>query len=146
MNPTDEVPPRLPWINSADQRWVVWGLSLALVGFLLHAASLWYDGRWTVDIDDATRYRNPLTIDLNEASLAELANLPGIGPSLAETILEQRDRLGGFRTAADLEAIPGVGPKKLQVLRAYTVPLPDAPSHRSVSPKREAGEAPEPVD
>lgn len=49
-------------------------------------------------------------IDLNEASAAELVRLPGVGPVLAERIVEWRRANGRFRSTADLEQVRGIGP------------------------------------
>jgi competence protein ComEA len=56
------------------------------------------------------------TLDLNRASLDELDELPGIGPVLAERIVEHREAGGGFRTVADLRDVPGIGEKTFQEL------------------------------
>ena len=55
-------------------------------------------------------------IDLNRASALELDALPGIGPVLAERIVEQRRRGGPFRRIEDLLAVRGVGPRLLERL------------------------------
>ena len=47
-----------------------------------------------------------------------LARLPGVGPGLAQRILEERDRRGRFDSPEALRQVMGVGPKKLSALRA----------------------------
>src|SRR5437588_2646804 len=47
-------------------------------------------------------------LDLNTASVNDLKGLPGIGPVLAERILEQRERHGPFHKATDIIAIKGI--------------------------------------
>jgi competence ComEA-like helix-hairpin-helix protein len=49
-------------------------------------------------------------IDINRASAAELEALPGIGPVLAERIVAHRARNGRFASVADLENVSGIGP------------------------------------
>lgn len=49
-------------------------------------------------------------IDVNRASAAELALLPGIGPALAGRIVEDRERNGPFATLDDLVRVRGIGP------------------------------------
>lgn len=56
-------------------------------------------------------------INVNTASASELERLPGIGPVLAERIIEERMTHGPFRTADDLDRVSGIGPKKLAALR-----------------------------
>ncbi|WNV76986.1 helix-hairpin-helix domain-containing protein [Geodermatophilus sp. DSM 44513] len=49
-------------------------------------------------------------VDLNAAGAADLDALPGIGPVLAQRIVEHRERSGPFRTVEQLEDVPGIGP------------------------------------
>jgi competence protein ComEA len=48
-------------------------------------------------------------INLNTATQAELETLPGIGPTLAQAIIAERDRSGGFRSVEDLRRVRGIG-------------------------------------
>jgi len=56
-------------------------------------------------------------IRLNAATAAELDALPGVGPVLAERIVEQRESRGPFATVEDLLDVPGIGERKLASLR-----------------------------
>jgi competence protein ComEA len=58
-------------------------------------------------------------VNLNTATQAELETLPGIGPALAQRIIEFRERNGGFRTVEDLLEVPGIGAKKFEELRDH---------------------------
>jgi competence protein ComEA len=49
-------------------------------------------------------------VDLNAATAAELDALPGIGPVLAQRIVEHRERNGPFRSVEQLDDVPGIGP------------------------------------
>ena len=49
-------------------------------------------------------------VDLNAATAAELDALPGIGPVLAQRIVDHRGRHGPFRTVDQLDDVPGIGP------------------------------------
>jgi len=56
-------------------------------------------------------------IPLNRATAAELDLLPGIGPSLANAIVEYRQTHGPFDTVDQLLDVPGIGPSKLAAIR-----------------------------
>jgi len=60
---------------------------------------------------------DPRPLDLNRASVDEISRLPGVGPSLARRIVEERDRVGRFESPDGLRGILGLGPKKLAALR-----------------------------
>jgi len=53
-------------------------------------------------------------IAVNHADAATLRALPGVGPVLADRILEHREREGSFRSLPDLDAVPGIGPRTLE--------------------------------
>ena len=56
-------------------------------------------------------------IDINTASAKELEALPGIGKSLAERIVEHRDRYGAFRRPAHLIVLRGISDRRFRALR-----------------------------
>lgn len=56
-------------------------------------------------------------IDLNRATAAELEALPGIGPALAARIVAYRDSAGGFRDIGELARVRGIGAATLERLR-----------------------------
>jgi competence protein ComEA len=72
-------------------------------------------------------------INLNSASAAELQQVPGIGPSTAEKILEMRKSYGAFKSVDDLLAIKGIGPKRLEKMRKYLT-VGKAPQSKKASP------------
>lgn len=58
------------------------------------------------------------SVRINSASACELQQLPGIGPALAQRIVETRNS-GRFTSAEDLLRVPGIGKAKLAKLRNY---------------------------
>jgi competence protein ComEA len=48
-------------------------------------------------------------VNLNTATADQLETLPGIGPSLAQAIIDERERSGGFRSVDDLRTVRGIG-------------------------------------
>ncbi len=55
-------------------------------------------------------------LNLNTADKEQLMTLPGIGPHLAEAILQAR-AVSPFHFVEDLRAVPGIGEKRLAVLK-----------------------------
>jgi competence protein ComEA len=54
------------------------------------------------------------TLRINEAETDELIQLPGIGETLAQAILDERSVHGSFYYPEDLLAIKGIGPYRLE--------------------------------
>lgn len=67
--------------------------------------------------DTTTKPAKPSKININTATAAELELLPGIGPSLAQRIIDYRAKTGRFRTVAELDKVKGIGPKTIEKLR-----------------------------
>lgn len=58
-------------------------------------------------------------VNINTATASQLEELPGIGPSLAQRIVDYRDKHGPFRTPRDLMKVQGIGEKKFAALEEY---------------------------
>jgi competence protein ComEA len=58
-----------------------------------------------------------LALNLNTATPAQLEALPGVGPVLAQRIVDFRQKRGGFKRIEELLAVPGVSERKWKVLR-----------------------------
>ena len=56
-------------------------------------------------------------VNINTASASDLEKLPGIGPALAQRIVEYRDSHGPFASVDALTDVPGIGKAKLEALR-----------------------------
>ena len=56
-------------------------------------------------------------IHLSTATVEQLDGVDGIGPTLAQRIIEYRDAHGGFRSLAELAQVDGIGEKRLATLR-----------------------------
>ncbi|MBW6436564.1 ComEA family DNA-binding protein [Actinoplanes hulinensis] len=56
-------------------------------------------------------------VNLNAATLADLDGLPGVGPVLAQRILDARETQGGFRAVSDLRKVDGIGQARFEQLK-----------------------------
>jgi len=80
-------------------------------------------------------------ININTATAADLQQVPGIGPSTAQKIIDTRKSYGAFKSVDDLLAIKGIGPKKLEKMRKYlTVGRPPT-KKQSATPQTAAAPA-----
>ncbi|GAB2472579.1 hypothetical protein GCM10027063_11860 [Promicromonospora xylanilytica] len=57
------------------------------------------------------------TVDINAADAVTLEELPGVGPSIAQAIVEWREANGPFASVDELEDVPGIGPATLDEIR-----------------------------
>jgi competence protein ComEA len=56
-------------------------------------------------------------VNLNTATPADLDTLPGVGPVLAQRILDARDAQGGFKAVSDLRKVDGIGDARYEQLK-----------------------------
>jgi competence protein ComEA len=64
-------------------------------------------------------------VNLNTATAEQLATIPGVGPKMAERIIDYRQKNGGFKKVEDLMNVSGVGEKsflKMKPLITVTAP------------------------
>jgi competence protein ComEA len=61
-------------------------------------------------------------ISLTSATQAELEQLDGIGPALAQRIIEYREQHGGFKSIDQLQEVSGIGEKRFEALKDAIAP------------------------
>ena len=64
-------------------------------------------------------------VDINKAPLEEISELPGISDKIAAAVVEERDRLGRFRSPEDLLGVRGIKEKRLQKILPFLVKMPN---------------------
>lgn len=73
----------------------------------------------TIKSESVTESKPKLTLErLNTMSAAELEQINGIGPVLAKRIIEYRQQHGAYKSLDGLNAVKGIGPKKLEKIKA----------------------------
>jgi comEA protein len=60
-------------------------------------------------------------ININTATAAELEQLPGIGPTLAQSIVAYRETHGLFQTVTDIQKVPDIGPKTYEAIFPFII-------------------------
>ena len=113
-----------PLLRQADQAAVASLVMLALAGM----GAYWFvQGGHRGELIEIDR-AGPLTaryfVDINAAQWPELAELPEIGEVLARRIVESRAEEGAFLDHDDLQRVRGIGPRTLERLRPYLLPMP----------------------
>jgi competence protein ComEA len=76
-----------------------------------------------VEIDKAAPQIAGFQVDVNTADWPELAELPGVGKTIATAIIESRQKQGPFRSHDELLRVRGIGVKTLENLRPYLLPI-----------------------
>lgn len=130
-------PPAPTWLRRADQAVVA---ALVAVSLLIIAGVWIAEGghrNALIDIDRAPSTSIEFQVDLNRAEWPELAQLPDVGETLARRIVESRSSNGPFVDLEDLLRVNGIGPKTLDKVRPYLLPMP--PDEALVD-EREIGE------
>jgi competence protein ComEA len=113
-----------PVLRAADQATVAGLVLAALVGMGVY----WVvQGGWRgdlIEIDRAEPLVARFQVDVNAASWPELAQLPNVGEVLARRIVDSRQTGGRFVDNEDLLRVNGIGPRTLERMQPYLLPMP----------------------
>jgi competence protein ComEA len=108
-------------LRARDQRIVAAIVFAALLGLAIYwLATGGLSGAW-VDLEEAPQRTAKFQVDINRAPWPEIAELPGIGETLARRIILSRDRDGLFTSVSDLERVNGIGRRTAQRLQPYLI-------------------------
>lgn len=86
-------------------------------------------------------------VDINNASQAELETISGVGPKKAQAIIEYRKKNGPFKSADDLDKVPGFGKKTVDALKKeITVGNPKAAGSGKIADRKTVREPQETME
>ncbi len=83
-----------------------------------------YLGGRVIDIETAEPIAIDFKIDVNQADWPELSVMPNIGEQLAKRIVADRVERGPFKDLDELRRVRGIGPKTLESMKPFLLPLP----------------------
>lgn len=126
---------RLGETRPGGGRWrpVLRRLDQVIVAVLVLAALVGMGAYWIVqggpagklvEIDRADPLTARFQVDINKAEWPELAELPSVGEMLARRIVDSRQAQGPFRDHEDLRRVRGIGPRTLEKLKPFLLPMP----------------------
>ena len=96
---------------------------VALAGGALYAARFSENAPkvvYSASLDEVeAASEQPLLIDINTADAERLDELPQVGLSTAEAIIEHRQANGPFNTIEELENVSGIGPATLEKIKPF---------------------------
>jgi competence protein ComEA len=93
--------------------------AVALSLMIWHWARLSGWGMRPVEVERLNPASLDYRIDVNSATWVEWVQLDGIGETLAERIVADREAHGPFRNVDELRRVKGIGPKTLARIRKY---------------------------
>lgn len=59
----------------------------------------------------------PARVNINRAGVRELESLPGLGPALAQRVINYRENKGLFTSEEEIKNVPGIGEKKYEQIK-----------------------------
>lgn len=114
-----------PLLRRADQGCLGVVVAVSLLAIVGYCAYEWREREGLIDIEHVEKNPATFKVDVNRADWPELTLLPGVGESLAKSIVDSRDAKGEFRSHDDLLRVKGIGKKTLEKIKPYLIPIAD---------------------
>lgn len=88
-----------------------------LVFVLVMGVAAFSVSAWAAEQTSKTAAVQTQKIDINKASVEDLAELKGIGPQYAKRIVQYREQHGPFGKVEDVQNVQGIGPKTMEAIK-----------------------------
>ena len=105
-----------------------------IILFFFTCSRSFYSSAFSVSNPNSEKLDN-LKLDLNQSAYGELAQIPGIGKSIALEIVNYRKAFGGFNSLDEIEKIKGVGKKTAEKIRRHLVVVGATPITEFAAPR-----------
>ncbi len=108
----------MSWFTAQEKKVLLFVFSCLFVGIITSWYFKSHPKSMTVPLNLKERtLMSKEPIDINTADFNQLNSIPGIGPTLAESILDYRKDNGSFKEIDDLLKVKGIGKKKLEKIK-----------------------------
>jgi competence protein ComEA len=74
-------------------------------------------GESTIISSNTQLVRGVAVVRINSASVEELDKLDGVGPAIAQRIIDYRTENGGFKSVEEIKLVPGIGDKMFEKIK-----------------------------
>jgi len=112
-----------PLIPPRTQPLIAGVTAVCLAGVAIWAIAAGMFSGGLVDHDAPPRAAVRFTVNVNSATVTELAQLPGLGPATAQRIVDHRTEHGAFPSIESLLDVPGIGAATLAQMRPHLRPI-----------------------
>ena len=116
----------------ARRRSLIRGASIVVLSFALCVSLALSAGA-----DSKKKIPPSKPIDINLATSEQLQQLPGIGPVIAQRIIDYRKKSGPFRNVDELMAVRGISDKRLAKIKPYVFVKSPQPTPGAAPPKKQ---------
>jgi competence protein ComEA len=106
-------------LHRADQAAVAGLVLLGLAGSIAYWITRGGCRGERIEIERAEPLEAKFLVDINHADWPEIAQLPGVGETLARRIIDWRNRNGRFPNHEALLDVDGIGPATLERIKPY---------------------------
>ena len=110
----------MSWLTTQEKKVLLFAFSCLFVGIVASWYFKSHPKSMTVPLNLKERtLMSKEPIDINIADFNQLNSISGIGPTLAEAILDYRKNNGPFQEINDLLKVKGIGKKKLEKIETH---------------------------